>query len=137
MIESHDVSIRPSFVGNCLGIIKFHRYKCVTGRIFAVRQGRQGWQAFFGDDRMEFLRCLGVSVKFLVHKLWRFVVDQEIIGLIPFSFFAVVFLWGGFDLVPTFFRNLDPISSLKSCNISTERAAWMVEFQQAPSEPIW
>lgn len=29
-------------------------------------------------------------------------VDQEIIGLIPFSFFAVVFLWGGFGLVPTF-----------------------------------
>lgn len=112
----------------------------MTGRIFAVRQGRQGWQAFFGDDRMEFLRYLGVSVKFLVHKLWRFVVDQEIIGLIPFSFFCGCFFGGAvlvLCLVPTFFRNLDPISSLKSCNISTERAAWMVEFQQAPSEPIW
>ena len=64
-------------------------------------------------------------------------VDQEIIGLIPFSFFAVVFFVGRFWSCAYIFRNLDPISSLKSCNISTERAAWMVEFQQAPSEPIW
>ena len=36
-----------------------------------------------------------VSVKFLVHKLRRFVVDQEIIALIPFSFFAVVVFFVG------------------------------------------
>ena len=38
MIESHDVSIRPP-LWEIAWASSIHRYKCVTGRIFAVRQG--------------------------------------------------------------------------------------------------
>ena len=85
------------FCGKLLGIINLQVQMC-DRKDFCSKAGVMGWQ----HQGMIGWSSVVVSVKFLDHELWRFVIYQDITGVIPFSLFCGCPLWGGFGLVPTF-----------------------------------
>ena len=115
------------FCGKLLGIINLQVQMC-DRKDFCSKAGVMGWQ----HEGMIGWSSEVVSVKFLDHELWRFVIDQEITGVIPFSLFCGV----PYGAVLVSFLHFVCSIKFRVGNHAKLQLKELLEVQQAPNQPI-